>query len=232
VSFHEQIGDQRFTFRKFTSPKNKEAIYRLRYQVYCQECAFIRAEDHPQGLEHDSFDHYSAHFAAMDNQGMVGTVRLILNSDFGFPIQDFSQEGFNHFTKGIPKRCIGEISRLVISKNYQRRTRLSKTAMAMRHHPVNEIHPRQYISDFHQIAAGMYRMLYQECMDRDLTHTFALMARSLVKLLRLQGFDWQPIGKEVDFFGPVRPYMLDLKTIGKVFPDNVRNKHVAKYLVH
>ncbi len=36
-----------FEFRRITSPGVMEEVYRLRYQVYCNECRFID----PQGYE-------------------------------------------------------------------------------------------------------------------------------------------------------------------------------------
>ena len=41
-----------------------EQSYRLRYQVYCLERKFLRAEDYPNGLEIDVFDRHAAHIGA------------------------------------------------------------------------------------------------------------------------------------------------------------------------
>ena len=65
-----------------------EETFRLRYRVYCEERGFERPEDHPDGLEVDRFDVHARHFASYNSGGnMVGTVRIILHSDEGFPIE-------------------------------------------------------------------------------------------------------------------------------------------------
>ena len=48
------------------APHLLEQSYRLRYQVYCLERKFLRAEDYPEGLEHDEFDRHSIHVGAVD----------------------------------------------------------------------------------------------------------------------------------------------------------------------
>ena len=95
-------------------------IYRLRYKVYVEEWHFEKPENHPGGVETDEFDKNSIHFATRDeNKRIVGTVRLILYSQSGFPIEKYCQ--LTKGTNGIPREKIAEISRLAISKNFRRR---------------------------------------------------------------------------------------------------------------
>ncbi len=97
-------------------------LYRLRYQVYCDECGFEKPEDHPNGLETDEFDEVSSHFCAFnrDTREIIGTARIILPSEKAFPIE-------KHFSidrktvAAIDHNKIGEISRLAISKDFRRR---------------------------------------------------------------------------------------------------------------
>ena len=91
-------------------------IYSLRYQVYINEWEFETSEDHPIGLECDDYDLHSVHFYArsISDSKVIGTVRTILNSDLGFPIE-------RHFElaerpEGIDNDAVGEISRLAVSK--------------------------------------------------------------------------------------------------------------------
>jgi N-acyl amino acid synthase of PEP-CTERM/exosortase system len=45
------------------TPMLMEEVYRLRYQVYCNEQGFERPDDHASGLETDGYDHHSVHAA-------------------------------------------------------------------------------------------------------------------------------------------------------------------------
>jgi N-acyl amino acid synthase of PEP-CTERM/exosortase system len=47
----------------------------LRYDVYCRECRFLRAEDYPDQQESDEYDAQSAHFASFArDQNLAGCV--------------------------------------------------------------------------------------------------------------------------------------------------------------
>ena len=95
--------------------------YNLRYQVYINEWQFERPDDHPVGLEYDDYDAHSVHFYARckrENK-VIGTVRTILNSELGFPIE-------RHFAliempQVVNRDTVGEISRLAVSKEFRRR---------------------------------------------------------------------------------------------------------------
>ena len=96
-------------------------LYKLRYQIYCNECGFEKPEDHPGEMEQDEFDDVSTHFCGFisDTKEIIGTARIILPSAKGFPIK-------KHFTldqdalAAIDESKVGEISRLAISKSFRR----------------------------------------------------------------------------------------------------------------
>lgn len=66
-----------------------EEIYRLRYQVYCVERGFECLDEYPDGFEMDVYDRYSNHFCVVSttSEKIIGTVRLILDSPIGLPIE-------------------------------------------------------------------------------------------------------------------------------------------------
>jgi N-acyl amino acid synthase of PEP-CTERM/exosortase system len=68
-------------------PALLEKSYHLRYQVYCLERKFLRAEDYPQELECDEFDRHSIHVGAVDARGeLAGTARIVRVSEIGLPL--------------------------------------------------------------------------------------------------------------------------------------------------
>jgi hypothetical protein len=57
-------------------------IFKLRYDIYCLERSFLRADEFPEGIELDAFDNCSRHFAAYTlDELLIGTVRLVLWSN-------------------------------------------------------------------------------------------------------------------------------------------------------
>jgi putative hemolysin len=73
------IGKNSFVVANSNNLRN--AVYRLRYKVYVEEFGFEKAEDHLEGYEIDEYDSDSIHFAALnENQEVIGTLRMILNS--------------------------------------------------------------------------------------------------------------------------------------------------------
>ena len=105
-----------FIVDKVLDDSGLKEIYRLRYKVYVEEWGFERPENHPDGIEIDEFDKNSIHFAAKDNsKNIIGTVRLILNSQVGFPIEEHCKLNINK--DELPRNHLAEISRLAISKN-------------------------------------------------------------------------------------------------------------------
>ena len=96
-------------------------VYKLRYKVYCEEWGFENPEKYPDRQETDEFDKNAVHFAAIDDSGrIVGTVRLILFSPDGFPLEKHCD--LNGSGEGVRGEDTAEISRLVISRNYRKRT--------------------------------------------------------------------------------------------------------------
>ena len=77
-----------FKFKKVDSEELLKEIYRVRYEVYCEECGFLPAGDYPNGLEIDQFDEHSIHFAAFADDAVIGTCRLVKYSVHGYPLNE------------------------------------------------------------------------------------------------------------------------------------------------
>lgn len=101
------------TYRLVENDEERKLIYKLRYDIYCEEKKWLDSSNYLECLENDEYDKNSIQFGAFDiNNILVGSVRLILpynnikipiEKDFEIPIA-FNQK-------------IVEISRLVIPKN-------------------------------------------------------------------------------------------------------------------
>ncbi len=80
-----------FEFKKidFADKEFMESLYRLRFEVYCYECGFLKEEDYPDRIEFDEHDEQSVHFAAIDKDDgeVIGTLRMIMPGRLSLPIE-------------------------------------------------------------------------------------------------------------------------------------------------
>ncbi len=219
----ELIGNTEFSFSKADSPELLSEIFKLRYKVYCEECRFLKPEDYPLRIEQDQYDAHSLQFAIEDAKGLVGTARLILNSNLGFPLEEHYRGRLNIDTAKLPRNRLAEVSRLVISKEYRKRAAdglyyspdfQEKPPLPQAQGPAQRMRP---------MAFGLYREMYQDCKRLGINYWFACMEESLWKLLCFHGFTFHPIGDEIDYYGPVKPYLAKLNeienSVSRKFPD-------------
>lgn len=210
------------------------AIYSLRYQVYINEWEFETPGDHPVGLEYDDYDSHSIHFYARSRRDsrIIGTVRTILNSDLGFPIE-------RHFALtgtpvGVDRDTLGEISRLAVSKEYRRRA-IDHALFEAGPFVPNQL-PR-YMDDGrdirrhceHELVRGLYLLIYRDSKQRGLTHWYAVMAKGLYAILRRWGIPFEQIGPAQDYHGLRSPYITSIHTVEhSLEKDNPQLLHDAR----
>ena len=163
------------------SPRNKaimEEIYRLRYEVYCLDCGFEDPSEYPDGLEQDLYDSQSVHFIAYHpSHGIVGTVRLVLDSPLGFPLERYCQLGDE--TKKLQRPKLAEISRLAVKRAWRSSA----------------------------ITLGLLKILYQESKRLGLKYWVAAMEKKLERLLRRFSLIFREIGAVVNYHGPRIPFL-------------------------
>jgi len=186
-----------------------EQIFRLRFQVYGRERNFIPVEDFPDGLETDEHDGHAVHIAALNNfNEVVGSVRLIFNQQVTLPIE----RHVDHINLEPPEPhvlCFTEISRLVISKQMRRRDHGSIHQSARMNSEVRSA-KKSFLQYSSPMVFGLCQMAYEVSMEKGVTHWLCLMERSLHSLLHKYGFPFVCIGREVDFYGRVSPYIADV----------------------
>jgi N-acyl-L-homoserine lactone synthetase len=227
-----------FIVNIISDEKELKEIYKLRYKIYCEEWGYEKPENHPDRMETDIYDKNALHLAVKDErQKLVGTLRLILNSPEGFPLEKYCSLNINK--DEIPREGIAEISRLAISKEYRKRSEdkfiygpdeerrsigsfdfqnnytgrrpyQRRTQDRYRYNNGNR-HMKNGMSgdrrDRHEIVASLYKAMYIESKRKHLTHWYAIMSKGLVILLKRFGFRFQPIGDPVDYHGIRTPYL-------------------------
>lgn len=184
---------------------------RLRYQVYCLEYNFLSADDYPDGVETDEHDDRAAHFYAFDaSEELVGYVRLVLtNADHRFPFQQHCALSAGVQLPQASKAA--EISRLMVRSDYRRRQTDKLSTVTAQQNVAALSGDRRHQSP--QVLLNLYRQMYQYSVQQGLQYWYAAMEKPLARSLSQLGFGFTPIGPEADYYGPVAPYLADLRRL-------------------
>ncbi len=210
-----QLGE--YTFQIADTDALREALHRLRYQVYVEEYGFEKAADHPDGLEKDALDSHAIPLVALDRKGrVVGTARLIRRSPLGFPALGFA-DADKRAAYEAPAR-VAEVSRLAMDKEFRgaalefRREmdyffrhliRSRKTTPPPFFTANNDAVPRRLV-----VVLGLISVIYETAAANGIDHLIMASERSLWLLLKRFGLPWLPIGPETDYHGRRAPYAL------------------------
>ncbi len=209
-----------FRFGCANQASDRHISFRIRYQVYCVERGFLAKDDYPQKLESDEFDAYSLHLLATHRSGQpAGTVRLVMPSPLGFPLMHHCVFSGDYAFLNDPSHqaleSYAEISRLAISKTFRRRDDDTPYGGLPRHDygrvDAADVLPESPPRYSPEILIGLCRLIYQETKRQGISHWMLAMERSLYLMLKRMGFRYVPAGPEIDYFGPVRPYVLKVE---------------------
>ena len=194
-----------------------QETFRLRYKIYCQEAEFLDDTEYPNEIEQDIFDDQSMHFAALDNTNqVVGTLRLIFDSALGFPLEAHCPN-FDKSKIAFPKSQLAEISRLAVSKSWRRRTNDGLYGLTSYHSSPDDKIPDHIKLKRKRpiIVFGLYKQMYLESKRRGITHWYAAMEQKLNATLNKFSFEFEAIGPEHDYYGPVTPFLGNISNIEK-----------------
>ena len=189
----ERLGPVDVTAHPLDTRQDIEQSFAIRYQVFCEERGIFPTRSAGERYEKDDFDEVSHHLGAKDLTGKtIGTVRLVRPSEQGFPLDHYAKDC-------IPahiRETAGEVSRLAVPLAH---ARLSG-----------------------KIALELYLGIYRLARRLGLSHVFAAMESSLARLLARLHIPFKGFGPEVDYFGPVRTYVLSLDELEVALYNNNR----------
>jgi N-acyl amino acid synthase of PEP-CTERM/exosortase system len=188
---------------------------RLRYQVYCIENDFEDSSRFKDGKESDDYDCRSAHGIVrhLSSGATAATVRLVLpdmdNPETLFPIEKNCRDSLAlapTLLKGIPRQSIAEISRFAVSKNFKRR--LGEAGSVAGIGPDYDKYVKQDPSGkrvIPHLIVGLFVAIVRLSAEHHVTHWYAVMDVSLLRLLNRFGINFMPIGDQVDYHGMRQP---------------------------
>jgi N-acyl amino acid synthase of PEP-CTERM/exosortase system len=207
--------DRYFEVLDATSGALLDEVFALRYQIYCVDHPFEDAAQFPDQRERDAYDGRAVHALLRHRPSgmMAGTVRLVLAHSRApaspFPIElhcrsSLDAAGFN--IGGVPRRSLAEISRFAVSKNFKRRVGEQDTVAGVSEH--REPYQRHQADESRQIPhmiLGLFIGIVRLSAQHGITHWYAVMEPSLVRLLTRFGIEFQCIGPVVDYHGHRQP---------------------------
>lgn len=188
-------------------------LFRLRYEVYCVERAYLTADPAVGGMELDDYDDCSTHFAAYAgaDDALIGTVRLVTpDSERCYPFQRHCTT-FADFAMPEQGAC-AEISRLAVRRSHRRR-RGDCVAGLPGHQARDPAEVDRRSNGCPMLLLGMYREMFRHSRCNNIGFWFAAMERSLARSLKKMGFHFVQIGPVSDYYGKVTPYLLDVSQV-------------------
>lgn len=188
------------------------AALALRYQVYCVECNFLSPDDYPDGMESDEHDPRSVHFYAFDaDDDLVGYVRLVRSErTSGFPFHGHCDLSMP--TDMLPDATVAaEISRLMVRSDYRRRRGDRLSGVTAQENQAAFAGDRRHEAP--QILLSLYRQMYAYSLEQGIRFWYAAMEKPLARSLQRFEFAFRPIGPQTDYYGPVAPYLADLREL-------------------
>jgi N-acyl amino acid synthase of PEP-CTERM/exosortase system len=204
-----------FHIEKIEDLERLKSVYFLRYQVFCEERGFIPKQLCPEQMEVDKYDAISLHFAAYYNQDQQasGTIRLVKGEVIEqLPLSDKCLIDRALLPGDFDYAKCAEISRLAISKHLRRRATDGNYPQEKEDGGSARVqHDKR--TRFPEIMLGLYKALYQETKRHSIEHWLAAMEPSLVKLLSKLPIQFMEIGPEVDYYGPVKPYIASVSEV-------------------
>ena len=209
AAFHEF-----FEIVEADSAELKQAVYQLRYKVFCEEQKIFDYRNYPDGMEKDEYDAHSKSVLLKHRPsgGFIGTVRLVLqdkrNPNKALPVEKNLQFDPNLInTSRLPRQHIAEISRFAILRQFsKRRLEQHNGEKSFFNKKKNVMERRRFPSTGLALVVGIVRM----CAAHKIDHWLSAMDPALNRLLISYGSQLNPVGPLIDYYGMRRPYHIKL----------------------
>ncbi|MBL0059683.1 MAG: PEP-CTERM/exosortase system-associated acyltransferase [Elusimicrobia bacterium] len=195
------IGE--FRFLVATTPDLLDAVHRLRYQVYVEEYGYEKPEDHPAGLEKDAFDSRAIHMAALDGQGrVVGTIRLILNSELGLPALQLVESHYQD--KNPSSKKIVEVSRFALTRSLRGKAGeegFRELDFYLRKLSVKPPATAEGLDNRVIVLLGLIHLMFTVMRAIHATDLYIMAERRLWLLLKHHKMKFRQVSPEIDYHG-------------------------------
>jgi N-acyl amino acid synthase of PEP-CTERM/exosortase system len=191
----------------------RNEVYRIRYDVYCDELRFEDPSRFPDKRETDSFDPHSLHCLLLHKPSgtYAGCVRLVQvdpqRPEAPLPFERLCKDTLysDLLAQLVPdRRKVGEISRLAVRASFRRR----KGEQTVPGGIVEERSGSVGGMRTPWIALGLYLSAAAIGLIRGLTGVFALMEPRLARRLGTYGIKFVQVGEPVEHRGERAPFFI------------------------
>jgi N-acyl amino acid synthase of PEP-CTERM/exosortase system len=210
------------------SDELKNEVYKLRYQVYCIETNYLKAEDYPDGLEFDVFDQQSVHYLIRHRKSgtYAATTRLILpdpnNPEKLFPVELHCEIDNIAMMQNINRDHLGEVSRFCVSKAFKKRKNEAHTLAGID----ADWHPDHFTINerrsFPHLAIALIACFIKASHENNIHYLFACMEPSFFRFVSPLGINLIKIGPLTDYHGERWPAAIKITDL----LDNVAEKNL------
>ncbi|EAR21286.1 PEP-CTERM/exosortase system-associated acyltransferase [Nitrococcus mobilis] len=202
-----------------------DEVFALRYQVYCVEHPFENPQEHLDGREWDEYDARAVHTLVRHKRtgDCAAAVRLVLpdrrHPETAFPLEQACTNSLYEEAKpwiaDLDRHKVAEISRLAVSKAFRRRLGEAETVSGVSAQAVysDAQGPDSRRRGFPHITLGLFAAIVRMSVDQDITHWFAVMEPTLLRLLQRFGIHFPPIAPLVEHHGLRRPTLAAATTV-------------------
>jgi N-acyl amino acid synthase of PEP-CTERM/exosortase system len=203
----------------------KKEVYRIRYEVYCQELNYESTNRFPNQLETDIYDERSFHCLLKHRTSGVyaGCIRFVFpdpyQSEGSLPLNRVCSLDLD--TSQLPPHSYGEVSRLAVIHQFRRRSGESETPGGLLFFD-NQTQEEQEKRGFPLIALSLYLAATCIGIEAGVERVLVLMEPKLARHLRYFGFVFTQIGDFVDFRGKRGPYQIMREEVENSLPDYIR----------
>lgn len=205
-----------FRFCLATSPQEKQRIFRLRYDVYCEELGYEEPADSANGLEFDAYDQHAIHCLIEHRRtGLTAAcTRLVMPNPSlpapldRLPLETYGGQSLTHpvlHPERLDKATYYEISRLAVARIF--RSRIQDTEV-----PGITTNPHEFSASeretFPFLVSGLFLAGYALGRMSGKEIAFAMMEPRLPRLLAMAGFHFTKVGETIEFHGQRSAYCI------------------------
>ena len=206
-----------FSFSLAITPQEKQRVFRLRYDVYCDELGYEQPTDRHSLLEYDVYDEVAIHCLIEHRRtGLAAAcTRLVMPQPEylppldRLPLESYGGRSITHPELNPQRLHAGsyyEISRLAVAQAF--RTRIKGNEVPGVSDNSHEFTPDER-KTFSLLISGLFLAGYAIGRMSGKQLGFAMMEPRLQRLLALSGFHFTQIGEPIDLHGMRSAYCLN-----------------------
>ncbi len=195
--------------------ERRQELYRLRYDVYCQEFGFEREADCPGRMEWDAFDEHAWHglIRHVSTGKAAGSARIIEKQASGeddLPLLAYCKDSLypawrRHLEQLERPDTICEVSRLAVHTDFRRRpgedTPYGKFGAAP--------FPEDHVRTFPLLTAALFAAAIYLVFDAlDKRAAYMMMEPRLQRMLRRFGLRAEQVGDPIEYHGQRAAYRI------------------------